>query len=305
MRLQNREANAILISIFIMSLLLGVSLTVNEVIISDISVTRQVVQGAQSLNAAEGMVEWGLWMRHQHLPGYETVLSDQLVGEIPASLTLKARGDLQDEAGHYLWPCEGGFRALAYEESVHIPLFAETDAGLDPIHQFGVEFYIGDADGNPRHELSTSLREILRWTVTGLLEGQTEAISEFIALEPGKVEASFFGPSAAASAPEGYSSGQYRSSVAFVTHNQFPISEFLAGHDHNYLKLQNFYNDPSSFLYVRLLSTAARPVCEVTDVIGSGSNADSSIEKTVKSRIRLNENLPVFDFSLYHTGEDE
>ena len=307
------EASALLLSFFMMTLLILISIGVSFLVTKDIASVRTVVSGSQSQYAAEGIAELGLLGVSVSLPGYEPAYSDVEVGVSLASLDTDARGDSV--------PCDddGGWRALGLNESVQLALFAQTDAAgsIEKIQEFYVEFYVGDEDGNVTQRNGA---DVLRWKILGLTgDDFTEAISEYIPMEATnftRESPSIFGSavSVMGAAPEGYSRAKYYqrvgsgNNVYYVFQPRYAILDFLQGHDYNYLILTNVIQGSyaENTIFFRLHTTDYSPVCEYITFNATGSTDFGDTEQSIDMIVREGENLPAFDFVLYHTDlEDE
>lgn len=316
------RASALLLSFFMMTLLILVAISVSVLVIRDVRSVRTIVGGMQSLYAAEGMSELGLLAVKQNLPGYEPSYSGYyFTNDALASTSLHAR-----EA---VVPCEGqdddGWGMLSPNESVQLALFAQTDSSGNFLKNtsFKVEFYVGDEEGNSLFTDMTSFltqQDILRWKILGLYYAQTEAISEYIPLDTTNSRTtrdnpSAFGPGVDGTVPEGYKYAKfYDSGYPSHFYPDYPIGTFLANHDYNYLVLTNViqgYDD--AYIFYRLHWTTGSTsvsneldtvVCEYTTISSSADDAIGDTHRALTTLIREGENLPVFDFVLYHTKDE-
>lgn len=308
-------ASALLLSFFMMTLLILVAITVSSFVMRDIRTVRTMVGGVQSWYAAEGMSELGLQELKENLPGYEPNFSDA------SSYTLAsaALASLDVHSREFQVPCEDqsvdGWRALGTNESVQLPLFAQIDeiGNTEKILEFYVEFYLADAEGViPSYLPST---DSLRWKILGLKNEstETEAISEYIPLDLSSGRTSEENPSMFGSAIDGavdtrYSYAKYYSSGhPSVFYPTYPIGEFLEGHAYNYLVMTNIIQEGSAdTLFLRLNSLDVEAVCEYSQLNSTGDAEFAETRQQLKTLVKEGENLPVFDFVLYHTsGEVE
>lgn len=298
--LKERPASALLVAVLLMSLLTALSLGVSLIVIGDLGAMRSMVSGVQSSYAAEGMNEIGLKIVEEHLPGFEADLSGyRLANQVDGVLSIEARGTQV--------PCHAEWRRLALHESVQLPLFAELLNGdLEKITNFYVEFYLGDEQGGASNVSQRT--DILRWRINGFreLSGNLvpEAISEFIPLREVNVLTTRFGTVLDKAYDARYSSAKYVDSQNKIFYEAYPIADFLKNHTLNYLTLtNNGVNFPDQYIYFRLVSADSIPaVCEFIELTGEGAESTESVKKQLQTTVREGENLPVFDFVIYHTS---
>lgn len=309
-----KPASALLLSFFLMSVLVLVGMAVSVLVIHDIRAQRTMVAGVQALYAAEGMSELGLRSMKENLPGYETEeFKDYgFVSRAVGSLTVSARADT------YTIPCEGqgDWRGLSFNESVQIPLFAQIDyeGNLEEISDFYVEFYVGDSAGNPL--VTAPVRDVLRWKILGLKEytTTTQALSEYVKIynsHNSPEQPSFLGSSTSLDAgllPSVYQGGKFfdnqGSSIVFTPFEY--MSDFLANHDYNYLVLTNAISESADYtIYYRFHSQDIEGVCEYAEFASTAELENGEVRQDLSTLVKEGENLPVFDFVLYHTGEDK
>jgi hypothetical protein len=305
----SNKASAVLLSFFMMTLLVLSAIGVSFLVIRDVETVRTIVSGVQSQYAAEGMTEIGLYTVSENLPGYEPEFEDYTFSNAAlASLDMDAR---DREV-----PCngEGEWLSLSENESMQIALFAQINEGgdVDHVNDFYVEFYVGDEDGNVNY--SPSL-DVLRWKILGLKEIQnemvTEAISEYIPLNPNQPSyaenPTLFGPGVVNPALTAYTKAKYYEQIGsrYVFHAFYSISNFLSGHEYNYLVLTNVVQEAGDdVIYFRLISQGQEAVCEYVTLAATGSMEFGDTRQNLETLVREGENLPVFDFVLYHTDND-
>ncbi|MBU0981719.1 hypothetical protein KKC94_03420 [Patescibacteria group bacterium] len=315
-KFQDRSASALLLSFFLMTLLILVGLGVSVLVQKDVLAVRTVVGGMQARYAAEGMSELGLRMVKDNLPGYELEKGEKELsfGTVSlASLQISAREDTvpcsvrNDANGEPVW------RRLSYNESVQLPLFAAGDLVPEKIQNFYVEFYIGDENGNP---VNLQGADVLRWKILGMKDNRTEAISEFIPLDGLNYlpeNPTYFGsvlPTAAAN--DGYLYAKYTElgpigqPVRFYP--RMSIFQFVQEHSFNYLVMTNVVNvnNPERFyIFFKLHSGVGSNTPVVCEYVTINTNAKTSYgeaSQSVNTIVKEGENLPVFDFALYHTS---
>ncbi|MFA5792644.1 MAG: hypothetical protein WC897_02105 [Candidatus Gracilibacteria bacterium] len=309
-----RKASAILLSFFMMTVLILVAISVSILVVRDLATVRTIVAGEQASYSAEGMTELGLAIVNENLPGYEVSLDGlSYLDSALASMNIIA----QNHSSESVLPCVGQgdtWRALARNESIQIPLFIQTDPEdtIAKIDGFRVEFYVGDADGKSASNPPGS--DVLRWKVLGLAESKTEAMSEYISLISEKhdeTNPSVFGTDVTGE-PEEYSSGKSFISGAgmfSVKFRVYPILNFLMSHSYSYLVLTNVVTEDlstdgsQSFIHFRFVSTDtdANAVCEYVKIASTGVVSLGEVRKELITLVKEGENLPVFDFVLYHT----
>ncbi len=302
-----REASALLLSFFLMSMLILVAVSVSILVIRDMATVRTIVGGVQAYYAAEGSAELGLHSLKLSLPGYEPAF-DALV------LANSSTAELQSSARGILIPCEDQgeeWRALAQNESIQIPLFAQVDSSglVEDVDDFYVEFYIGDEEGKVTFPPDT---DVLRWKILGLTGSNTEAISEYIRLYTyngagaSDTNPTFFGTDTEAlgNMPDGYSNGKYYQSGG--NFQIYPISSFLSSHETNYLVLTNIATRSNeNTLFFRFHATGSvEGVCEYAELASTGFSTYGSAQQELTTYVKEGESLPVFDFVIYHTEEE-
>lgn len=302
-----RRASALLLSFFLMSVLILVALAVSVLVIHDLRASRTMVSGTQALYAAEGMTELGLQTLKDNLPGYEPAgFTYNLVSNAVASLNVRARGDSLSCEGQVGRNSEG-FRALARNESIQIPLFAQINAegSVEEISSFHVEFYVATEEG----EVTLSpMNDVLRWKILGLKEGTdtTQALSEYIPLYASGMErVSVFGTDpdiVDASVPTSYTYGKFfEGGTSFKV---YPIATFLEDHSYNHLILTNVVQrDSENTIFFRFNTSVESGVCEYVQLTSTGNGATGDTQRELSTMVKEGENLPVFDFVLYHTGD--
>jgi hypothetical protein len=300
-----KPASALLISILITGLLLTASLGVSFLVLRDLSTFRTVVAGTQARYAAEGMQEWGLMKINTNLAGYAPSWDG-------APFSSSALGFLSSTTRGPSVPCLGGYGKLAYGDSIQLPLFAQTSEDANQVentHDFYVEFYMGDAEGNLLPSLQTD-DPVLRWKIQGF-QGLGEApagISEFAPITPGWV-ASHFGPGVVAAGlgagGSGITTANYFDTVANVNFADYPISQFLSEHSFNVLTLSHASGAAAEdFLYYRMVSTGVPLVCESVTLAADAKLEFGSARKILSTRVREGQNLEVFDWVLFNAKDE-
>jgi len=304
--IQIRRASALLLSFFMMSMLILVSLGVSYLVIQDLSTMRTVVGGVQAHYAAEGMTEIGLQIVKENLPGYEVELAEQ---EAYFDLT---NSELELIARSNRVPCEGQteeeWMRLGQNESIQLPLFVQEDETGDlvnPANHFSVHFYIGDKDGNGI--VSHSGIDVLRWKVIGFIVDSTttEAMSEFIPLDP-EFNSSAETPTRFGTyevEKDEYSKGKYTTRGVF--HANYPILSFMELHEYNYIVLTNVIEDDEFYIYYQMHSDDENLACPYVQVDGVANNEFGEARQSLTTYMREGENLPAYDFVLYNTDNDE
>lgn len=309
MKMTNK-ASALLLSFFMMTMLILVAISVSVLVIHDVRTVQTIVAGTQSYYAAEGMSELGLATVKNNLPGYEPTFGDYNFSSTSvASMVMNARASDVPCANQS--SIDGGWRALGLNESVQLPLFAQIseDGSKEPekVKQFSVEFYVGDENGDP---ISPSIGgDVLRWKILGMYNAVTEAISEYIPLTGTGISADFptvFGTDA--TLPIGYSTAKYFHSAypAAIYYDSYPIADFLTDHSYNYLVLTNVVQGSSdNIIYFRLHAEDVEGVCEYTQMASAANTNLGTARQELITLVKEGENLPVFDFVLYHTAGEE
>lgn len=294
-----KRASALLISFFLMSILIVTGIGISAIVIRDIGTVRTILNGVKAAYAAEGMSELGLLVVKEKLPGYEILLNDQAFESgVVASLDLNAREELV--------PCEdtqvenSEWRNLLHNESVQLALFYDEETGIAKIEDFVLSFYLPNNDSPDGN--------VLRWKILGLnnTTGNTEAISDYISIS-GNTDSS------PTSFDEDNTANFYQD---YYFYEDYIIGQFLDDHDYNYLILTNVVQLPQTNTFAsdaeqnsinfkltrNPTSGTGGVVCEYA-VINSVADL-SDVRQSVKTLIKEGENLPVFDFALYHTGNN-
>lgn len=300
------RASALLVSFFMMSLLLVVVLGMNFLVLEDSRTVQTVVAGSQAEYAAEGLNEWGLYQVTESLPGYEPSASQTLSSGAQVSLATVAREDTM--------PCSiqgDDWRSLGLNESIQLPLFAQIDSegNVEDLDDFFVEFYITRPSG-----AAVQINgDVLRWKILGFTQDgttSTEAISEFIGLDLGNFgftadNPSVFGSAVSSSSvPTEYTHATYVRTDPYLTFfDQYPIGDFLGEHDYNYLVLTNVIPSLGEGydIHFRLNVEGSQPVCEYVRLDSVAEVEFGDAKQALQTVIREGENLPAFDFVLYHT----
>lgn len=303
---RGQRASALLLSFFVMTMLILLAVGVNFLVVRDMEAFRTLKSGLQSRYAAEGISELGLYGISENLPGFEPDYSDyELSDGLSTSLTVNARG--------WSVPCgeDGRWRTLTKNESVQLALFAQTDdaGSTEKIEDFYVKFYVTDSVGN-----SVDLSgDVLRWKVLGFDGANTEAISEYIPLDPNRPSnaeiPSLFGSSLSEGATlTEYAYGKYYQRINnsyYVFQPVYSIRDFLTGHNYNYLVLTNVMSGNEDYnVQFQLYTVNKEAVCEYVTLDALAVNDEGDTQKTLETAVREGENLPAFDFVLYHTAED-
>lgn len=314
----NKKASALLLSFFLMSVLVMLSISVSILVVKDLETVRTIVGGTRAYYVAEGVTELGLQELKDNLPGYEPSYAAtelNFLNAAVATLASMARSDTNSV------PCEGqgDWHALGPNESAQIPLFAQVDdaGNIEPTEglymDFYVEFYAADEE-EVVHSPATT-RDVLRWKVlgrTGTLAspGATEAMSEYIPLynDEGFYTADSptrFGSNATelGTLPPGYQDGKFYSSSGATYDAGYPISTFLSNHVFNYLVLTNVITESTAneVIYFRFHASNYAPVCEYVELDATGTSDYGSAQQELETLVKEGENLPVFDFVIYHT----
>ncbi|MFA4815041.1 MAG: hypothetical protein WC924_00395 [Candidatus Gracilibacteria bacterium] len=337
------RASALLLSFFMMTMLILVAISVSVLVIRDVSAVRTIVGGTQAFYAAEGMSELGLYAVKENLPGYEPSYSDYtFTNSALASTDLQARGAVvpcegQSEDGWgRLGLNESVQLALFAQTNPEGDFLKNTSFKVE----FYVGDEDGNSLFNDMTQFLTQ-QDVLRWKILGLYYAQTEAISEYIPLDTentriDRTNPSVFGPGTDG-LKEGYQWGKYYDSgTPSRFFSDYPISTFLADHDYSYLILTNIIQDYDEFdvtpyifyrlhwvagsslaateldIFYRLHWVAGSSlatteldsvVCEYTEINSVADSAQGNARQLLQTLVREGENLPVFDFVLYHTKE--
>lgn len=308
----NNPASALLLSFFMMTLLILASLSISFLVIRDVSTVRTIVSGVQSEYAAEALSEMGLYGVAENLPGYEPSMDEYTFASSSlASLSSDARGAKTPCFGE-----EDDWLVLGENESMQLALFAQlgdeiadsdySSDEVDDMYDFYVEFYVGDEDGDVNFPAND---DVLRWKVLGVDGSQTEAISQYIPLVgwSDSENPSIFGPGVENATLSEYTEGKFYKDEGseYVFYESYPIKTFLEEHKYNYLILTNVIQSGiDEYIYFRLVSDSPEGVCEYVELASVGSTEFGATQQTLDTYVREGENLPVFDFVLYHTDND-
>lgn len=298
-----KNASAILLSFFLMSMLIVGGIGLTSIVLNDLTSLRTMVNGYKARYASEGMTELGLKLVKDKLPGYEVeILAQEFASEATADLNILSRGEAV--------PCidqgADGWRTLSFNESIQIPLFYQDETEVVNLSEFIVNFYMPE-NLNPSGD-------IFRWKILGLnSSNETESISEYIGIDGSKnsdANPSIFGASPDTSLPQDfYSANYYRPNGrgGFIFEEVYSINSFLNEHTYNYLVLTNIVqlnaqgtlSDEEDQNYINFRFESDPAVCEFVDLEASSDYAN--VIQSIKTLIKEGENLPVFDFALYHT----
>ena len=306
--LKAHPASALLLSMLLSALLMTSGTVIAFFLMSDVSSVRTVTAGVQARYAAEGMNELGLHQIQANLPGYSPQIERTFSSGEVSSVSIQGQGQLL--------PCKSSLESvsdlndwlpIAPNASLQVPLFSQIDSegGQAKVQDFYVEFFVGDSEGNP-----IFLEEdVLRWRILGQKGDLTQAISEFIPTEFSRSSRelpSIFGSSIP---PERAMSSAYtrakfseRVGRGSVFHPAYPISEFLRQHELSYLTMTNVVQSQNTAtIFVRVHSKDAPLPCSLISLDARADVPFGSATSLLETSLRQGENLPVFDFVLYHT----
>ncbi|OGJ44005.1 hypothetical protein A3J23_04195 [Candidatus Peregrinibacteria bacterium RIFCSPLOWO2_02_FULL_48_14] len=317
----NHRASALLLSFFMMTLLILVAISVSVLVVHDSRTVRTLMAGSQATYAAEGMSELGLYEVKSNLPGYEpTFEAYAFASLVSADAGVSAREDSVPCTGQAEW---GDWGVLAANESVQLPLFAQTaeDGTVAKNTSFVVEFYVGDEEGETLFYDMTNVlttQDVLRWKILGLYTYNgvtgTKAISEYIPLDQSnnrffEDNPTQFGPGAIGADTRYTQAKYYSSGFRSVFFSNYPIQDFLNENDYNYLVMTNIIQGVSdAYIYYRLnwssggSGTLDKVVCEYAQISSTADATLAEARQELVTLVKQGESLPVFDFVLYHTS---
>lgn len=296
------RASALLVSLLLMTFLVVVGLGMSRLVVDALRVERNVVEAGKAYFAAEGGVEFVLYQREQHVPGYE-VQDDPSVSTSSYAFANAATVAYAMTAVENQVPCahrDSEWRALKVQESVLWPLYRwDSDARHVDLDHFTLTFEVDRSEG----AYNGVEGSVLRWKILGIDNapgaGHTEAISGLLDYGSSPVPltaddtANFYD-----GAPGG----------TFVNYEAYAIFTFLQDHTFNTLILTNVLDlsaqdssvqDASENVLQLQLSTAEGSPCEYTLIQSDGQSRDN--RQTIDAQVKLDSFLPVFNFVLYHT----
>jgi len=268
------------VALLLMGFLAVFGVGMSRLIVNSIRVERNVVDAGSAYFAAEAGVERGLYLQDNSLPGYEVEETVTLLNGLEMTYQLEGAGASV--------PCMHRgeeWRVLTSQESITLPLFSSPENTRVDVSAFTLHYEVADED-----VVSVVNRPVLRWKILGFddVGGHTEAISDLLDYRNGlnsfdeNFQANFYD-----GAP-GYT---------FANFTDYPISDFLAGHDFNYLTLTNVTSAHVPF-NIRLEVEGGESACEFALIRGDATKGDA--RQSIDAQVRLDSFLPVFDFVLYH-----
>ena len=103
----------------------------------------------------------------------------------------------------------------------------------------------------------------------------------------------------------------YSSGFRSVFYPHYPILNFLNENDYNYLVMTNIIQGvEDAYIYYRLNyasggdGTLVEVVCEYAKISSTADATLAEARQELVTLVKQGENLPVFDFVLYHTEDD-
>lgn len=322
------QANAMLASIVLSSVLLVIGLGVSQAILRQIRVQYDYASAQQAYYSAQAAVEDGLLALNNNLPGYELLSQADLNGDEQNDYNLNIRGQEAD------LPCEqdqqdDGWYELGVQESFKVPLFVAGEDGKQiEINDFVVEFFVDRPEAEAKF-IATS-GDVLKWSVMGIHKEAldksgyvSESMQAYIPMAEGKVSESSptaFGTSADLPV-DNYSTAQYyqpdsyggsSESTKYIFYDRYPIATFLEEHVSSYLIIQNIIDldkqvsscDDANCNTVKFrivsVDESVNYACQTAliEVDGFADNLKQSLDVSY-SRADF---LPVFDFALFQIG---
>lgn len=303
-KLQAQPASALLVSVVLMSFVMGSALLFYQMVMKDVALFRAWKSESQIHYANEGMQAWALAELRNHLPGYEPAPVDYVFPQnVQAKWEIQAMGEST--------PCLKGesWSYLGSQESVHHPLFTENaDGSLRQIPDFLVEFFLVNGEG----QAVRAQGPLLRWKILGLekMKQETQAISEFIPLDLAAdrfsaERPSVFGPGyeGEALAPSYTHAKFFQTVPSYAYYEAYSIQDFLQNHESNTLVLTSALGPEYSSYKIayRMKAKNGKVVCPQAEIRTQAHRGDQWLKQSLL--FPYAESLPVFDFVLYHTKE--
>lgn len=218
--MRNNRGTALLVSLLVMGVLIGVSLALSTLILRENRLTRDLLDSGKAFYAAESGIELALDGLHEELAGWQPVEEGEMavsqVGEeavveyfvdnrcntfpcLPQGFEID--DDLRDDPDVDAELAKTLYQELDVNETVTVPLFVVNDQGnVQNVDHFTVEFWSSlDPGQDLKFEADSqflSSWDVLRWKLLGIEDnGEAETISDLTALAAGTSAAlpSWFG----------------------------------------------------------------------------------------------------------------
>ena len=191
--INNKKGSALLVSMLVMGVLVSTSLALSGLVLREIKIVKDTVNGGRSYFAAESALELALYKLNTELDGWETP-----AGGIDVSLSGGVVGNYDIDNTCNAYPCFNNdydivsrvpplkefYDVLELNKSITVPLFVSKDGVIVPVRDFTVEFF---AAFNPQKHLNVKADnlngwDVLRWKILGIKNEKTESIGDFTAL---------------------------------------------------------------------------------------------------------------------------
>jgi hypothetical protein len=198
---KNRKGSALLVALLMMGVITAISLVLSVLILRELRVTKDLLDGGKAYYAAESGIEMALYELKNSLPGWEPNLdgdsdgyqsygvSDDAVGELKVNNRCSAYPCFDEGFDKTGVPPKAFYDVLDLNESITIPLFIVDGGEEVSVGDFVVEFF---APFDPDEDLKINQTQltgwdVLRWKVFGLRSeiptNITETISDFTAIK--------------------------------------------------------------------------------------------------------------------------
>lgn len=312
------EGSALLIALMMMSILITLSLGINQLLITTLRDTTSLRDTTRAWYAAEGGIERALASAYDHGLGFEEEKSFTMVaGAGGASYTYKVHATASNYPEN-----NNDFATLHLNESVTIPLFRGAADDSTKIKKFRVEYFLSpELTANPEfiNDIQNIYKiDLLRWKLFGInaINQSMEVMNEFAPMEFGKYTSD--NPSCIGTGSNcHWNGGKFFEPDGHggfdLADNKF-ISDFLNTHSQVFLVLTNVFNTDllPGTLSTRQQQKLANIRYRIKDTDGTGNltlpfmflSADGTAGTATQSidlALPRPSFLPVFNFALYRT----
>lgn len=190
---KNRNGSALLVAMLVMGILLATSLALSGLVLREIKIVKNTVDGGRAYYAAESGLEMSLYELNTQMDGWETSdegvaveLSGGVSGVYNVENTCNSYPCFDDDydISTRVPPLKEFYDVLDLNESITIPLFVTRDGKELAVRDFTVEFFAAFSPQKHLNVKADNLNgwDVLRWKILGLKNDRTESIGDFTAL---------------------------------------------------------------------------------------------------------------------------
>ena len=325
-----REASALLIALITMSILIMLSLGVSKLLLGALQDSREVLDTASAFYAAESGMERALLIASENPPGFEAeqnsiTTPNSKTRPTPAEYNYKITSTGRNFPVRVGENPERPYQILRLNESITIPLFS-GEAGEKKVENFRVDFYFAPDLGLLGAGLIQDDLDMLRWKIFGISDkdNSMEVMNEFV---PANHGASATTPTCIGTGDSCYNGAKFyqkradgAGGVIFNIVDKYPIQEFLNTHRQNFLVLTNLVNvdliAPTapitlndkkmlSNIYYRISVQEDQPPFTLPYISIQADGKAGDATQSLDLQVERKSFLPVFNYALYRTAEEE